>query len=71
MSVNPAKRFGLEYGVKEGHSADFCVFDLENQYTINPDEFVSMGKATPFIGKQVYGKCVATVCSGNIVYKEQ
>ncbi|MBR5496900.1 MAG: dihydroorotase [Clostridia bacterium] len=71
MSVNPAKRFGLEYGIKEGHNADFCVFDLEKQYIINPDEFVSMGKATPFTGKHVFGKCVATVCSGNIVYKEQ
>lgn len=71
MSVKPAKRFGLEYGIKEGHNADFCVFDLEKQYIINPDEFVSMGKATPFTGKQVFGKCVATVCSGNIVYKEQ
>ena len=71
MSVNPAKRFGLEYGIKEGHNADFSVFDLEKQYIINPDEFVSMGKATPFTGKQVFGKCVATVCSGNIVYKEQ
>ena len=71
MSVNPAKRFGLEYGIKEGHNADFCVFDLENEYVINPDDFVSMGKATPFTGKHVYGKCVATVCSGNIVYKEQ
>lgn len=71
MSVNPAERFGLEAGIKEGGSADFCVFDLENEYVINPDDFVSMGKATPFTGKHVYGRCVATVCSGNIVYKEQ
>ena len=71
MSVNPAERFGLEAGIKEGRSADFCVFDLENEYVINPDDFVSMGKATPFTGKHVYGRCVATVCSGNIVYKEQ
>ena len=70
MSVSPAERFGLESGIRNGAVADFCVYNLEEKYVINPDDFLSMGKATPFKGKEVYGKCVATVCSGNIVYKD-
>ena len=70
MSTAPAKRFGLKSGIKEGNSADFCIYDLNKEYKINPDEFLSMGRATPFAGKSVFGKCVATVCAGNIVYKD-
>ena len=70
MSVAPAQRFGFEHGIEEFKCADFCVFDLNEEYEINPDDFVSMGKATPFKGKTVKGKCCMTVCSGNIVYKD-
>ena len=70
LSCVPAERFGISDSIKEGAAADFCVFDLNKGYIINPDEFVSMGKATPFTGKQVKGKCCMTVCAGNIVYKD-
>ena len=70
MSEAPAKRFGLNAGICAGNPADLCVFDLDNEYVINSDDFVSMGKATPFEGKKVKGKCVLTVCGGKIVYKE-
>ena len=69
MSIAPAERFGIESGIKVGNKADLCVFDLEEEYVINPDDFVSMGKATPFEGEKVNGKCVMTVCNGRIVYK--
>ncbi len=70
MSDAPAKRFGLKTDIKVGQPADLCVFDLEKEYIINSDDFVSMGKATPFEGKKVKGKCILTVCGGKIVYKE-
>ncbi len=70
MSIAPAMRFGLQSGIKKGNNADFCIYDLENEYIIDPEKFASMGRATPFAGKSVFGKCVATVCSGNIVYKD-
>ncbi len=70
MSVNPAERFGIKNGIKIGNAADFCVFDLDSEYEICSNNFVSMGKATPFEGKKVKGKCVLTVCQGKIVYKE-
>ena len=59
---NPRERFGLPLG------NDFTVWDLEAETTIDPEEFLSMGKATPFAGWRVKGKCIATVCDGKAVY---
>lgn len=70
MSINPSKRFGIKTGIKVGEKADFTIFDLNEKYEINPDEFLSKGKATPFAGKEVYGRCKLTVADGNIAYKE-
>ncbi len=69
MSIAPANRFGIKSGITAGKKADLCVFDLDEEYIINSDEFVSMGKATPFEGEKVKGKCVMTICNGQIVYK--
>ena len=62
MVDNPRKRFGLPMG------KDFTVWDLNEEYEIDPEEFVSLGKATTFNGWKVSGKCVATVCDGKLVY---
>ena len=63
LCVNPRKRFCLPLG------EDYTVWDLNAEYDIDPKNFLSMGKATPFTGWHVNGKCVATVCGGKIVYK--
>ena len=47
----------------------FAVWDLETPYTIEPDQFKSKGKSTPFAGWKVYGKCVMTVYKGQVVYR--
>ena len=62
LSTNPRKRFGL------ANNADFTVWDLEAVDVVDPADFLSMGKATPFTGWQIQGKCIATVCDGKIVY---
>lgn len=62
MSVIPRKRFGIESDV------GFTVFDLNEEYSINPYEFLSKGKSTPFEGERVFGKCLLTVYNGKIVY---
>ncbi len=62
LSVNPRKRFGLP------ETEDFCVFDLENEFTVNPDEFLSKGRATPFENERLFGKNLLTVCDKKIVY---
>ena len=63
LVVNPRKRFGIALG------CDYSIWDLEAEYTVNPAQFLSMGKATPFEGWKVNGKCLATVCDGKVVYK--
>lgn len=67
MSTNPAKRFGFDNSIENGN---FTVFDLNSKYTINPDDFLSKGRATPFEGYEVYGECVMTVCGGKIAWKK-
>lgn len=68
MSISPAKRFGLSSNLNVGEKANLNVFDLDEKYIINPSEFYSMGKSTPFDGMEVFGKCIMTVCNGNIVH---
>ena len=68
MSENPARRFGLDCGIIEGKPANLAVFDLEREYTIDPDRFISLGHATPFEGRRVKGKCIMTFCGGRRVY---
>lgn len=63
LSTNPRKRFGIELG------NDFCVWDLNSIQKVDSKNFISMGKATPFEGWELYGKCVMTIKDGNIVYK--
>ncbi len=62
MSRAPRTRFNMDTDV------GFTVYDLEEEYTIDPDSFVTMGRATPFEGKRVYGKCLMTVYNGKLVY---
>ncbi len=62
LVTNPRSRFGIPM------DHDFSIWDLEAEYEIDPAEFVSLGKATPFTGWKVNGKCMATVCEGKIVY---
>ena len=63
MSENPRRRFGL--GPEDG----FCVWDLGTEYAIDPKEFLSMGKATPFAGERVFGRCLLNVRGGKAVWK--
>ena len=60
---NPRERFGIPLG------CEYSVWDLNEESTVDPADFVSMGKATPFEGWRISGKCIATVCDGKIVYQ--
>ncbi len=68
LSDNPRKRFGLPGGTSEGDKADFTVIDLDEEYTINSDDFYSMGKATPFEGYKVKGKIIHTYIDGEKIF---
>ncbi len=71
MHDNPKKRFGLGADIEIGEKADLTVFNFQDEYEINPDDFVSMGKSTPFKGMRVYGKCLMTMCNGKIVWEDK
>ena len=70
MCVNPRKRFNIGSPFEIGQSADFTVYDLNEKYTVDPEKFLSMGRATPFAGKEVYGRCLMTAVKGEIVWKD-
>ena len=61
----PKKRFGID---TEG---DFTIFEIATPYRIDPEEFLSKGRATPFAGWEVKGRCLLTVCRGKIVYESR
>ena len=63
LCANPRKRFGLTLG------RDFSVWDLDAESTVDSKDFLSMGKATPFEGWKVSGRCLATIRDGRIVYQ--
>ncbi len=65
MCVNPRERFGLPFG------NDFTVFDVSKVSPVNPETFLSMGRATPFAGMELTGECILTVCDGKAVYQKK
>ena len=71
MHGNPARRFGFGTPLAEGQPADLTVFDLDANYTVNPEDFQTMGRATPFAGMELYGVCRLTMVNGEIVWREE
>ena len=65
MSFKPKERFRIDTG------CDFAVFGIDEPYKTDPNEFLSMGRATPFAGREVFGRCLLTVHSGKAVYKAE
>lgn len=71
MSYNPAKIIGLDKGdIAPGKVADIVIFDPDKKYTIDKNTFASKGRNTPFHGREVQGKVLATIVDGHIVYEE-
>ncbi len=62
LAIAPRRRFGIPF------EPSFTVWDTEARYTVNPQEFLSCGRATPFEGKTLYGRCVLTTYNGRPVY---
>lgn len=70
MSVRPREIFGIEGGeIKEGAPADLALIDADKEWVVNPDNFVSMGRATPFKNWKLQGENLLTVLRGEIVYE--
>lgn len=70
MSYNPARIIGIDKGtLKPGKTADVVIFNPKEEYIIDAEQFRSKGKNTPFHGRKVKGRVMATILSGNIVYE--
>ena len=63
LNDNPRRRFGLK------QEDSWCLWDLKDRYIIDEKDFLSKGKASPFKGMEVYGRCLKTVCKGKTVYE--
>ena len=61
----PRRRFGIP------SDTGLSIWDLDREYEVDPKEFLSMGKATPFEGTKVFGRCLLTACDGQIVYRAE
>ena len=64
MAVNPRKRFHIP------ETEDFSLWDLSKEYTIDPEDFLSKGRATPFAGWKVSGENLMTIVGGKIVWQK-
>lgn len=71
MSYNPAKVLGIDRGtLNVGSIADIAIIDPDEEYIIDPDDFKSKGKNTPFGGARVWGKVKYTILEGKVVYND-
>ena len=70
MHTAPARRFGVGTPIAVGQPADLTVFDLEKKWTVDPEQFLSLGRATPFEGWEVQGACKMTLIGGEIAWQE-
>lgn len=77
MAVEPRRRFGIPFGKSKNNFVtlssgenvgDFSVWELGEEYEIDPEEFLSKGRATPFEGRRVFGRNIATFVNGKEVY---
>ena len=71
MHDAPVRRFGLGGGIEPGQRADLTVFDLARRWTVEPERFLTMGRATPFAGARLYGRCLRTYVDGKIVFENK
>ncbi|MBQ8869430.1 MAG: dihydroorotase [Oscillospiraceae bacterium] len=65
LTINPLNRFGIK------PTMDFSVWDLEREFTVDPSQFLSKGRATPFENDKLFGVNLLTVCGGKVVYKSK
>ncbi len=65
LAINPRERFGIPM------NESYTVWKLDSEFTVDPDAFLSKGKATPFAGWKLFGECMLTICNGKVVYQKQ
>ncbi len=71
MCLAPRRRFGLPGGIEEGAAADIAVIDLSSEWVVEPERFLSLGRATPFEGMRLQGEAVMTMVGGEVVWQKE
>ena len=72
LTVKPRRIFGLPGGeIRVGEKADLTALDLSASYRIDPDRFLSKGRATPFEGMEVFGETLLTIADGRIAWRKE
>ncbi|MEM7540387.1 MAG: dihydroorotase [Pseudomonadota bacterium] len=70
MTIGPAQILGLNAGhLSRNAPADVCIFDPDHEWLAHPDNFVSVGKNSPFLNEMMRGKAVITIVDGRVVYR--
>jgi len=69
MAEAPRSIFALGGGLAEGEKADIAVFDLDNEFTVDPATFLSKGRSTPFEGWRLHGQTILTLVDGRTAYR--
>lgn len=71
MSFEPAKVIGIPKGdISEGKCADIAIVDMKEKWIVDPEEFASRGRNTPFAGRELTGRVKYTICDGKVVFKD-
>lgn len=71
MCLAPRRRFGIPGGIEEGAAADIAVIDLASMWVVDPEKFLSLGRATPFEGMRLQGEAVLTMVGGEVVWQKE
>lgn len=75
LYTEPRTRFGFDAPTLDeiltSDAPDFAIWDLDEEYEVDPNEFETMGRSTPFEGMKVRGRCLMTVVDGKVVYKRE
>lgn len=69
MAEAPRRIFALGGGLAAGEKADIAVFDLDNEFTVDPATFLSKGRSTPFEGWRLHGQTILTLVDGRAAYR--
>lgn len=70
MAEAPRRIFALGGGLAAGEKADIAVFDLDNEFTVDPATFLSKGRSTPFEGWRLHGQTILTLVDGRMAYRD-
>ena len=71
MALKPREIFGFKGGLNAGDRADIALVDFNREWIVEPSEFLSAGKSTPFAGCSLTGKVLTTIANGKIVFDKR